>query len=136
METFGLWTDDNDSGVSYDNVKVDSIVKTVIEEENDFDLSDIISKVNEANIIDIENNQVTKLNIEMDDVIDLVDEDEEKELIIKGDMEDMIDLDSTDWSNGGTEELDGVSYNVFTGTGANSTIKLLIEDDIDVTPDI
>ena len=63
-------------------------------------------------------------------------EDEEKELIIKGDMEDMIDLDSTDWSNGGTEELDGVSYNVFTGTGANSTIKLLIEDDIDVTPDI
>ena len=33
-------------------------------------------------------------------------------------------------------EIDGIKYNVFTGTGTNSTIKLLIDDDIDVTPDI
>ena len=48
-----------------------------------------------------------------------------------------INLDTpSDWSNAGQEQLDGVNYNVYTGTGLNSTIKLLIEDDIDVKPDI
>ena len=134
MGTFGLWTDDNDSGVAYDNVVVEATTKTVIEESNDFNLDDVVSKVNGADIIDIENNVATKLEINMDEVIDLVDQD--NQLVIKGDMEDMVDLDVNEWSNGGTQQVDGISYNVYTGTGANSTIKLLIEDDIDVNPDI
>ena len=68
----------------------------------------------------------------MKDVIDLVDAD--KELIIKGDLGDKVDLDKpSDWSNSGKEQVDGINYNVYKGIGTNSTIKLLIDDDIDVT---
>ena len=38
MNTFGLWTDDNDSGIAYDNVKVETTSKIVIEESNDLNL--------------------------------------------------------------------------------------------------
>ena len=56
---------------------------------------------------------------------------------LKGNNGDIVDLDTpNNWSNAGQEQLDGVNYNVYTGTGTNSTIKLLIEDDIDVKPDI
>jgi hypothetical protein len=62
---------------------------------------------------------------------------EDKQLILKGNNGDIVDLDTpNNWSNAGQEQLDGVNYNVYTGTGTNSTIKLLIEDDIDVKPDI
>ena len=68
-------------------------------------------------------------------MVDLVDSD--KQLVIKGDLEDKVQLDTpSDWSNAGKEQLDGVNYNVYKGMGVNSTIKLLIEDDIDITPDI
>ena len=71
----------------------------------------------------------------MNDVIDLVDSN--KELIIKGDLGDKVDLDTpSDWSNTGATNIEGINYNVYQGLGVNSTIKLLIEDDIDVTPDI
>ena len=73
------------------------------------------------------------MTVELNDLI----ADDDKQLIIRGDVGDMVELDTpSDWSNAGKEQHDGVSYNVFTGTGTNSTIKLLIDDDIDVTPDI
>ena len=71
----------------------------------------------------------------MKDVVDLVDSDHQ--LVIKGDLHDKFDLDTpSDWASAGHEQVDGINYNVYTGTGVNSTIKLLIEDDIDVKPDI
>ena len=49
------------------------------------------------------------------------------------DIGDMVDLDKPiDWVKGQSQEIDGKNYNVYT----NSTVKLLIEDDIDVIPDI
>ena len=136
MNTFGLWTDDNDSGIAYDNVKVETTSKIVIEESNDLNLDNIISKTNsKVDIIDITNNEMSNLRIDINDVIDLVDSD--KELIIKGDLGDKVDLDTpSDWSNTGATNIEGINYNVYQGLGVNSTIKLLIEDDIDVTPDI
>ena len=81
------------------------------------------------------NNKVNTLHIDMNDVVDLVDDD--KHLVIKGDLGDKVDLDTpNDWANSGKEQLDGVNYKVFTGTGDNSTIKLLIEDEIVITQDI
>ena len=63
--------------------------------------------------------------------------DDDKQLIIRGDIGDVVQLDTpSDWSKAEQQEIDGIKYNVFTGTGTNSTIKLLIDDDIDVTPDI
>ena len=95
----------------------------------DVDLSKLIRSEDGANIVDIENEKADNLDIDLSDVVDLVDGD--SQLIIRGDLEDTIDLDSSEWTNAGNQEVDGVTYNVFNGTGANSTIKLLIEDDID-----
>jgi hypothetical protein len=101
---------------------------------NDIDFSNL-TRNDGLNIIDITNGSSDKLNIDMNDVIDLVDSN--KELIIKGDLGDKVDLDTpSDWSNTGATNIEGINYNVYQGLGVNSTIKLLIEDDIDVTPDI
>ncbi len=101
---------------------------------SDIDLSKFIRSEDGSNIADFTNGKEDIVNIDIDDVIDLVDLGDQ--LIIKGDMKDLVDLDISDWSNSGKEELNGSNYNVYKGTGTNSTIKLLIEDDIEITPDI
>ena len=95
----------------------------------DIDLSAAVKSVDGANIVDLEDGKSNDIKIEMDDVLDLVDAD--KQLIIKGENEDKVDLDVNDWDKQGTEEVEGVNYNVYTGTGANSTVKILIDDEID-----
>lgn len=107
--------------------------------EGDIDLTSLINDNTTyktvADVIDMTNNKVNTLHIDMNDVVDLVDDD--KHLVIKGDLGDKVDLDTpNDWANSGKEQLDGVNYKVFTGTGVNSTIKLLIEDEIVITHDI
>ena len=99
----------------------------------DIDLTQAVRSENGSNIVDLTNGNEDKIKVDMDDVLDLVDAD--NQLIIKGDLEDKIVLDNN-WETSGKEELNGVNYNVYQGIGANSTIKLLIEDDLDVTPDI
>ena len=97
----------------------------------DIDLTAVITK--NTDVINLENSTNDKIKIELNDV--LVQED--KQLVIKRDKGDLIELDTpSDWANTGKEQLDGVNYNVYKGIGTNSTIKLLIEDDIDVNPDI
>ena len=107
--------------------------KVVIDDNESVDLNNIILS-DEIDTINLENNGIQKLNIDLDDVIDLTDSD--NELVIKGDLSDKVDLDNTEWTNSGTQEIDGSNYNVYTGLGANSTVKLLIDDDIEITPDI
>ena len=102
-----------------------------IVEYEDVDLSALISA--NTDVISFENSTNDKITVELNDLI----ADDDKQLIIRGDIGDIVQLDTpSDWSNAGKEQVDGISYNVFTGTGTNSTIKLLIDDDIDVTPDI
>mgnify|MGYP001013539185 CR=1 FL=1 len=96
----------------------------------DIDLSKLIKSEDGANIIDISDAKAENINIDMNEIVDLVDAD--SQLIIKGDLEDKITLDTPNWSNSGQEEINGISYNVYKGTGINSTIKLLIDDDVDV----
>jgi VCBS repeat-containing protein len=144
VKTFKVNASDVDGDVASFkvNIKVDvtpNESKDIISIDNDdtIDLTSVInsSNTNKTDIIDITNGKINTLKIDMSDVVDLVDAD--KELIIKGDLGDKVDLDTpSDWSNAGKTQLDGTNYKVFTGTGINSTIKLLIEDDIDVTPDI
>ena len=72
-------------------------------------------------------------SVDLDEV--LVPENEE--LIISGENKEIIELDTpNDWSSSGKEQVDGSTYNVYKGTGDNSTVKLFIEDDIEITPDI
>ena len=109
-----------------DNTDGENNIQTLM--GDDIDLSTVISKT--TNIIDMENSSKTdKLKIDLQDILDL----NNKELVIKGDLGDIVDLDKPiDWVKGQSQEIDGKNYNVYT----NSTVKLLIEDDIDVTSDI
>ena len=139
-------SDTNGDSASFDvNLKMDitpNETVTTFDINSDADTIDLTSLINNnttykgvTDIIDMTNNKVNTLKIDMKDVIDLVDSD--KQLVIKGDLDDKVDLDTpSDWTNAGKEQLDGFNYKVYTGTGVNSTIKLLIEDDIDITPDI
>ena len=106
--------------------------------EGDIDLTSLINNNTTyktvADVIDMTNNKVNTLHIDMEDIIDLTDSD--NQLVIKGDLEDKVQLDTPNWETTGQEKLDGVNYKVFTGTGVNSTIKLLIEDEIVITQDI
>ena len=93
-----------------------------------------ISLTNKIESISLEGNGSQTLNLDLSDVVDLTDID--NDLVIKGDLSDKVDLDNTEWTNTGTQEIDGSNYNVYTGLGVNSTVKLLIDDDIEITPDI
>ena len=63
---------------------------------DDIDLTAIITKT--TNVLDMENSSSTdKLKIELQDILDL----NTKELVIKGDMGDKVDLDKPiDWVKG------------------------------------
>ncbi|MBD3829209.1 MAG: VWA domain-containing protein, partial [Arcobacter sp.] len=131
-------SDEDGDKTTFDvNIKVDvgdkEVVNTLNISGEDIDLTSIISANKSVDVINLENSSKDKISIELNDV--LVQED--KQLVIKGDKGDLIELDTpSDWANTGKEQLDGVNYNVYKGIGTNSTIKLLIEDDIDVNPDI
>ncbi len=139
-------SDTNGDKTSFNvNLKIDitpNETVTTLNINSDADSIDLTSLINNntsykkvTDVIDMTNNKINTLKIDMNDVIDLTDAD--KQLVIKGDLKDKIQLDTpNDWANVGKEQLDGVNYKVYTGTGVNSTIKLLIEDDIDITPDI
>jgi hypothetical protein len=100
---------------------------------DDIDLTSILSTHAKVDVISLENSTNDKITVELNDLI----ADDDKQLIIRGDIGDVVQLDTpSDWSKAEQQEIDGIKYNVFTGTGTNSTIKLLIDDDIDVTPDI
>ncbi|RXJ83625.1 Ig-like domain-containing protein, partial [Arcobacter cloacae] len=91
-----------------------------------------IDELKQADILDMSNNSKDNVKINLEDII--LDNDSHKELVIKGEIGDIIELDkpATDWVKGQTQQIDGKNYNVYT----NATVKLLIEDDIDVKPDI
>lgn len=131
-------SDEDGDETTFDvNIKVDvgdkEVVNTLNISGEDIDLTSIISANKSVDVINLENSSKDKITIELNDI--LVQED--KQLVIKRDKGDLIELDTpSDWANTGKEQLDGVNYNVYKGIGTNSTIKLLIEDDIDVNPDI
>jgi hypothetical protein len=139
-------SDTNGDSASFDvNLKMDIAPNepvTTFNIDSDTDTIDLTSLINNnttykgvTDIVDMTNNKVDTLQIDMKDVVDLADSDHQ--LIIKGDLHDKVDLDTpSDWASAGHEQVDGINYNVYTGTGVNSTIKLLIDDDIDVTPHI
>ncbi|QKF74222.1 RTX toxin-related calcium-binding protein [Aliarcobacter faecis] len=102
-----------------ENGKTISTQKLMGEE---IDLTKVISKT--TNIVDMENGQEDKLKVDLKDILDL----NSNELIIKGDKKDIVELDSQDWTQNGKQNIDGKSYNIYT----NSTVKLIIEDEIDI----
>ncbi|CAM4231025.1 immunoglobulin-like domain-containing protein [Arcobacter suis] len=106
---------------------------TLVLDNNDtIDLANITSKVKNIEVIDLENSSNQTLKLDLNEVIDITDNN--NELIIKGNLGDSIHLDTpSDWTNNGIESYEGINYNVYKGTGTNSTVKLLIDEDITVS---
>ena len=74
----------------------------------------------------MENGKTTdKLKIDFKDILDLND----KELLIKGDKGDKVQLNLNEWDVKATSN----GYKEYVGKGTNSTVKLLIDDEIDIT---
>ena len=111
-----------------------SETETMTFSDETIDLESIVKPSYEIDTLDLENSIRQTISLDLDDVIDLTDSD--NDLVIKGDLSDKVDLNNTEWTNTGTQEIDGANYNVYTGLGVNSTVKLLIDDDIEITPDI
>ncbi len=135
-ESFGIDNVTIKSGSNWENT-------LKVGEDGDDDTIDLsVALANAANssdldVVDMTNSNIDNLEIDIDDLL----ADSNNELFIKGDLADKVDLDDGDnstknWENSGKEEVDGVNYNVYQGTNANSTVKLLIDEDIDVNPDI
>ena len=113
--------------------KEESNQVTTFDGEGDIDLTSIIGQY-KVNYIDLENGKANEIELNFDEILA-----DDKEIYIKGDDKDSISLNSELWKEAESiKGEDGVKYNVYTGTNsaANSTIKLLIDDDIQVNHDI
>lgn len=100
----------------------------------DVDLEFLISTNSEINL---NNGRADELKINLDELTDILDD--KSEIKIFGENEDQIVLEGGDssWQNQGKETIDGEIFNVYSGsTTATSNIKILIDEDVSVTPDL
>lgn len=65
-------------------------------------------------------------NLKLDDVIDLTDG--KNELYVKGNLGDKVELDLNEWNVQSTNK----GYTEYIGKGEHSTVKLIIDDEIDI----
>ena len=97
---------------------------------------DLLSKINDG-LLDLKNNISDNIHISLDDILDL--STKEYELKIFGDDSgDKITLGggSDNWTKTGTEDIDGETFNVYQGINGSSNIKILIDEDVSIEPDV
>ena len=112
---------------------------TLIMNNDTIDLEDILNHTEIKNIenIDLTNNHTQEMNINLDDILDITDENHE--LKIFGDSTDKVVLEGGDakWSQQADYVSDtGETFHVYQGTVGGSNVKVLIDDDVSVTPDV
>lgn len=94
------------------------------------DLSKIAYNTKNIEELDFTSKTSNCINISLQDVIDISDNN--NKLVIKGDYNDYVKLNSYEWVNSSSNEnLEGTSYKVYNGY-YNSSVKLLIEDNMEV----
>ncbi len=96
------------------------------------DLSGVLSANTDA--VDMTNSHANNLEINVDDLV--IDDDQE--LKIFGDSDDKVTLEGGDsnWTSQGKEEINGEIFNVYQGTDGASNIKILIDEDVSIDPDL
>ena len=120
------------NGQAYGDVHIDGGTgydKIVLSGNDDIDLSVIRGKVAIKNIEEIDltaGNHAIK-NLKLQDVLDMTDG--KNELLIKGNYGDRVQLDLNEW----TSQSNGKGQTEYVGKGANSTVKLIIDDQIDIS---
>ncbi|PLY06456.1 MAG: hypothetical protein C0625_08850, partial [Arcobacter sp.] len=88
--------------------------------------------------VDMTDGKVNNLNIDLGDIVILDDDPELDELKIFGESGDKVTLEGGDanWTNSGKTEIDGDVFNVYEGTNGTSNIKILIDEDVSIEPDL
>ncbi|AXH10801.1 large adhesive protein [Malaciobacter halophilus] len=104
--------------------------------DEDIDLSNISTKVDNIEAIDLTNDLANHIIVDEQSIEDLTDD--ENILKIFGDEsgEDSVRLEGNWTKSDTTEEIDGERFSVYEGTSGNSNIKILIDEDVSVDPDI
>ncbi|WP_327193710.1 VCBS domain-containing protein [Psychrobacter sp. PL15] len=114
---------------------IDSLLINIADTSIDF--SNFDSTVFESfEVIDMTGNGAQKLtNLSTSDVLDIMNETvmTGKNLIINGDSADSVSLSGTGWTNTGTRQQDGNSYDVYSFGDTNGTHDVLIQSAIDTT---
>ena len=109
-----------------------------LDDTDTIDLSSFIANnaITSVDGVDMTNGNINNLNIDLDDIVDLDDSD--SELKIFGDSGDKVTLEGGDsnWTNTGKTEIDGDIFNVYEGSNGASNIKVLIDDDVSIEPDL
>ena len=109
-----------------------------MDDTDTIDLSSFIANnaITSVDGVDMTNGNINNLNIDLDDIVDLDDSD--PELKIFGDSGDKVTLEGGDsnWTNTGKTEIDGDIFNVYEGSNGASNIKVLIDDDVSIEPDL
>jgi len=117
-----------DGGVGFDILE--------LEHEGSIDISHISAKVNNVEVIDLDNSNNQNVSINLEEVIDMTDDD--NDLVFIGNDGDVINFEDSDkWSKEeGVKTVDGVDGNLTEYvSSSNSNISVFIEDDIKVDPD-
>jgi len=98
------------------------------------DLTSIANnKLNSIEIIDI-NGAGTTVTLGDDDIISIVGSNAENDLKIKGSSGDAVNISSSGFNSiGQATTIDSVTYDIFTNPALNSSVRLLIDQDLTVT---
>ncbi|RXJ80097.1 immunoglobulin-like domain-containing protein [Arcobacter sp. F2176] len=112
---------------------------TLVMNNDTIDLEEVLKHTEIKNIenIDLTNNHAQEMNINLDDILDMTDNN--NELKIFGDSDDKVTLEGGDakWSQQADYVSDtGETFHVYQGTVGGSNVKVLIDDDVSVTPDV
>ncbi|WP_321469748.1 VCBS domain-containing protein [Halarcobacter sp.] len=113
-----------DMGNGYDTLSLD--------DEDTIDLADIAQRVDNIEVIDLDNGEDQHLKLDLDDIVDITDSD--NDLVIKGNDGDSIEFNDSDtWNKATTTtQIDGEDGEFYEYTSStNPNISIFIEDQID-----
>jgi hypothetical protein len=108
-----------DGGLGIDTLRLDANL--------DFDLTAISNtRLSSLEVIDLNNTGAT-LTLNTDDVLTIVGDEAANDLRITGQVGDTVDLNGNGFAaSGSTEVIDTVTYNVYTNSNLDSSVRLLV----------
>jgi len=105
---------------------VESKQESIIDESETVDISKLI----ETQSLDLTNNKIDTVSLNLTEILDSTDAD--LELVINGELQDRIDLDKSQWTKIESLSMNDEVYNSYESINSTSTIKLLIENEIEI----
>jgi hypothetical protein len=91
------------------------------------------NRIQGVEIIDL-NNQNSTLTLGNQDILEMLGTEAANDLTIKGSASDKVNLINTDYnSTGANVTLDGITYDIFSNPNVDSSVRLLIQQGVNVT---